>query len=378
MWYRANGDTYEYIGTHTDDLMVASKEVERVFNELKKFYSFKATDAPKYHLGVDYVYLWVNGKMQYEMGSFTYIAEVLGRVKEVLGVENLRTSNFPIRNKYQPEQDESPILDQEHHLKYQQLIGIGVWLVAIGRFDIAYAISSLSRFSACPRVNHLMELKRVFEYLNKFPDRRIRIDSSDPPDIGERVGPPEADFSQQYPDAKEEVDPKFPKPKGRSLSTSVWFDSDHAHDKVTFRSITGLITYVGSTPVYWASKRQGAIETSTYGAEFVAGRVAAVEAISIRYLLRSLGVPIKGETTIYGDNLGMLQSSSIPEAVLKKKHCAISFHKVRECVAARILKCYKVQSNVNRADLMTKAMSGISIKRLGSLIWSQRPFPRPG
>ena len=144
-------------------------------------------------------------------------------------------------------------------------------------------------------MNHLIELKWIFEYLNKFPDKRICIDSSDLLDIGERVGPPEADFSQQYPDAKEEADPKFPRPKRRSLSTSVWFYSDHTHDKVTFRSITGLITYVGSTPVYWASNHQEAIETSTFGTEFVAGRVAAEEAISIRYLLRSLSLPVKRE-----------------------------------------------------------------------------------
>ena len=49
---------------------------------------------------------------------------------------------------------------------------------------------------------------------------------------------------------------------------------------------------------------------------------------------------------------------------MKKKHCAISFHKVHECAAARILKCHKVKTDVNWADIMTKAMSGTNTKRL--------------
>ena len=69
--------------------------------------------------------------------------------------------------------------------------------------------------------------------------------------------------------------------------------------------------FVGSTPVSWSSKRQTSIQMSSYGAEFMAGKRACEEAISIRYMLRSLGVVIKGWTNLYGDNQGMLQSSSM-------------------------------------------------------------------
>jgi len=47
------------------------------------------------------------------------------------------------------------------------------------------------------------------------------------------------------------------------------------------------------------SKRQGAVATSTYSAEFCAMRTAAEEAISIRYTLRSLGVPVVESTKIF-------------------------------------------------------------------------------
>ena len=79
---------------------------------------------------------------------------------------------------------------------------------------------------------------------------------------------------------------------------------------MTRRSITGILGYVGHTPVLWISRRQGAIATSTYSAEFMALRTATEEAISLRYMLRYLGVPIPNDssspTGIFGDNFSVI------------------------------------------------------------------------
>ena len=42
-----------------------------------------------------------------------------------------------------------------------------------------------------------------------------------------------ADFKDQYWYAKEEIDPGFPEPKGTPLATTIYVDSNHAHDTVT-------------------------------------------------------------------------------------------------------------------------------------------------
>ena len=89
------------------------------------------------------------------------------------------------------------------------------------------------------------------------------------------------DFLQDYPDAKEEIDPGFIPPYGQILETTIIVDSDHAHDHKTRRSLTGLIVFVGSTPVYWISKRQSTVASSTYAAEFSALRTATEGAINI-------------------------------------------------------------------------------------------------
>ena len=82
-------------------------------------------------------------------------------------------------------------------------------------------------------------------------------------------------------------------------------------------------------PIIWDSKRQGTIESSNYSAELCAGRVATEEEIVLWYMLRSLVVPVKGATALCRDNLGMIISCINPYSDLKKKHLAISYHKLQ-------------------------------------------------
>ena len=79
----------------------------------------------------------------------------------------------------------------------------------------------------------------------------------------------------------------------------------------TKRSCTRILVYVGITPISWSSKSQSLIQTSKYGVEIIAGKIACIEAIPIKYMLRYLGVRFEGPTILYGDNEGMLQSSSL-------------------------------------------------------------------
>jgi hypothetical protein len=262
----------------------------------------------------------------------------------------------PIKTDDHPEEDTSPILGNDMHTEYQSIMGMLQWVVSLCRVDICFAVTSLSRFCACPREGHLTRALRVWGYLKNYPSRSLRIDHNKFHLAGEQLDKSLVDFLDQYAYAKEELDPQFPKPIGNELDVSVFFDSDHAHDKVTGRSISGIIVMVGSTPVVWKSKRQGAVQTSTYGAEFSAMHFATEEAITMRYMLRSLGIKVSQPTDISGDNAGVISNSTTPDGSLKKKHVALSFHSVRESVSAGIISPHKISSKNNIADLLTKPL----------------------
>jgi hypothetical protein len=154
--------------------------------------------------------------------------------------------------------------------------------------------------------------------LKKYPNKAIGIVERDLIVNKELLQTTDSnyDFEDQYSYAHEDIDERFPEPKGSDLPVSIFFDSDHVHDKITGRSISGVIVMVGCTPITWKSRRQGAIATSTYGAEFYAIKLATEEAITIRYMLRSLAIPVTEPCHMYGDSSSVIQNVSRPESPL--------------------------------------------------------------
>ena len=109
------------------------------------------------------------------------------------------------------------------------LFGMAQWLNTIGRPDICYVVSSLSRFGSCPREGHLQLALHLFGYLKKYPSQRIVFDSRDInfSDLVDDISALRPDFLQDYPDACEELDRFFPRTFGRPLQTTICCDADH-------------------------------------------------------------------------------------------------------------------------------------------------------
>lgn len=349
---RDGGDGYDYISTYVDDFLITAKDPWPYMRQLQEVYKIKDPDAPSTYLGALYT---GDPSGSWTINCRNYIKAALIQVQQMIGCD-IREERTPCATGDHPEEDQSEILCNVRHREYQSMAGMAQWLTTLGRLDICYAVSSLSRFCSSPREGHYKRMVRLFGYLKKYPDKSISIDGRDPiyaPDHEDELRP---DFADQYSYASEEIDSMFPEPLGPELATTIFFDSDHAHDKITGRSISGVIVMVGRTPVIWKSKRQGAVATSTYGAEFSAMRLATEEAHTIRYMLRSLGIRVEKPTRVYGDNLGVIQNATMPEGTLKKKHVALSYHFVREAVAVNVISAFKVLGKDNFADVFTKPL----------------------
>ena len=90
---------------------------------------------------------------------------------------------------------------------------------------------------------------------------------------------------------------------------SVFVDADHAGDKVTRRSHSGILIYLNNAPIDWYSKKQNTVESSTFGSEFIAMRIACDKIEALRYKLRMFGIPIIGPTDVYCDNISVILSA---------------------------------------------------------------------
>ena len=174
-----------------------------------------------------------------------------------------------------PELDDSPILDPRRHSQFRSLLQCANWLVTLGRFDIAYAFNTSNRYSMQPRDGHLVGMIRVFGYLQNYPKGKIVIDP-DYPDHSLYPTPVCDNWKEFYPDTEEMLPPKsqIPNPKGPQVRMTVFKDADHAHNVVTRKSVIGILLLLNNILVKWITKRQKMIESSTYGSELCAGKMA--------------------------------------------------------------------------------------------------------
>ena len=201
----------------------------------------------------------------------------------------------------------------------------------------------------------MQQLYHMFSYLKSHHNARIVFDPSYPEmDFG--AFEHEGDWGIHYKDLSEDIPPNAPEPLGKEMIIRAYVDASHAGCKITRRSRTGFIVMLNSSPIYWLSKKQTSVETSTFGSEFVAMKTCCEYLRGLRYKLRMMGVPVNNPSFIYGDNQSVLYNTSLPDSVIKKKSNGIAYHYVREGCARDEWKTAYIKTGLNPADVLTKAL----------------------
>jgi hypothetical protein len=167
------------------------------------------------------------------------------------------------------------------------------------------------------REGHLTAVKRILSYLKTFPKGRVIIDTSYPDHSVYHVED-HSNWMEFYPDASEEIPKDLLPEKGPRVRMTVYVDNDQ---------------------------------------ELVASRVPTEFILQVMYMLRSLGVALDGPSLMLGDNMSVVLNTTVPSSVLKKKHNAIAYHRVRETIAARIMRFTYIKSEENVSDVLTKPLS---------------------
>ena len=57
---------------------------------------------------------------------------------------------------------------------------------------------------------------------------------------------------------------------------------------------------------------------------------------------------------MFGDNESVVNSSTMPAGKLHKRHIALSWHQVRESIAAKTLRFVHIPGAINPADMLSK------------------------
>ena len=382
VWMRTatkdNGfEYYEYILTYVDDCLIISHDPKKIIQSLTEEYKYRLKDVgePTRYLGAEVGKHDVNsdGTATWYMSARLYLKQAILEIERKWGnITKLfprQVLDTPMLAGSHPELDTTDFLDDEDTQLYQSYVGVLRWAVELGRVDLAHAAGVMARFSAAPRQGHMVDIIRIFCYCKKHLDSKIVFDATlkEFDDI-EWV---QHDWRQFYPDINGELMPHGqPKALGNGVQINLFCDAAHATCHSTRRSTTGIIMFINGAPISWYSKRQNTIESSTFGSEFVALRIAVEMNEALRYKLRMMGIPILGETNCFCDNQSVVTNSVLPQSTLAKKHNSVAYHKVRESVAMGAVRIAHEKGKFNLSDCLTKFLPAPSFRRcIQCILW---------
>ena len=269
-------DYWEYVLLYVDDALVVSENGEKFLREeLGKYFELKeeSIGPPKIYLGGKMSRVTMaNGASAWAFSSSQYVRAAVENVEKYCKENDVKMparAETPLTSNYRPEIDTTRELSPTDAAYYQSLIGILRWMVELGRVDICCEVSMMSSHLALPREGHFAQLFRIFAYLRKYHNSEMVFDPSDPAVDEKQFERKDWTSSEFGLELEEEVPSNMPEPRGQGFVMCAYVDADHAGDSVTRRSRTGfLVVYLNMAPIYWMSKKQTSVETSSFGSEF--------------------------------------------------------------------------------------------------------------
>ena len=355
---------YSYILIYVDDILCVDHDAMSVLSKLDRFFKVKlgSMGDPDLYLGAKLRKVQLdNGVYAWGFSSSAYVQEAVRNVETFLSREYggrtlTKRAPAPWPCNYLAEMDTTPELNPTMATYYQSQVSVLQWVVQLGRVDMITEVSTLASHMALPREGHLDTMFHVFAFLKIKHNARSIFDPTYPEIDQSKFL--RHDWKHFYGDVKESLPSDAPKPRGKEVEVRFFVDSDHIGNQRTRRSRSGYFVFVNSALVGWLSKKQATVETSVFGAEFVAMKLGVEYIRGLRYKPRMMGVPLAGPAYVYGDNMSVIHNTQRPESTLKKKSLQICYHFLRESVAASEILTGHIPSVDNPADLATKLIGG--------------------
>ena len=319
-----NGNIF-IVAVYVDDLILACKSIDDIY-ELKKSlsdsYEMKDLGKLEYFLGVN-----VSQKNQ---GIFIHQSAYVKSLLNKYGFKDANSVSTPFEPGLilKKATDECELFDSEI---YQSAVGSLLYLSTRTRPDIAYAVSSVSKYCLKPTTNHWSAIKRIFRYLKGTIDLGIFY-------------------------------------KKQNIDCVGYADADWAGDKSDYKSTSGYCFKVGSAIVSWKSSKQTIVALSTAEAEYIALSAAAQEAVWFKDLLDNFKIYCNDPMIINEDNQSAISIAKNTGNHGKTKHINIKYHYVRDLIQNNIVELKYCPSKEMLADLFTKPLSKQRFLDLCSMI----------
>src|SRR5258708_39825540 len=320
-------DSVIIIPIYVDDLMLGyQKEADMIWvcTKLKKHFEMVDLGDLTWVVGMQVRYDLERGQITVDQSQ--YLQKVLAQ----FGMHESNAVSTPLPGKLVLCAATDTEVEEVWEFPYLETIGSLMYAMMGTCPDIAYAISTLSRFATCPGSQHISTMKHLFH--KGMTHLGIT-------------------FSQD----------------GGELTA--YSDSDYAADPSTHKSISGAIFTLAGGPISWSSKEQTLISLSTTEVEYVATAKACKEIIwFLHRLLHELGQDPTNPTNLFIDNHGTLLLAKNPMNHSHTKHIDVWHHFIQQCIAMKSVDAQQIPTANNPTDICTKSLGKQKIWHFRNLI----------
>ncbi|KAJ0500497.1 putative RNA-directed DNA polymerase [Helianthus annuus] len=319
-----NADSVLIVGVYVDDLIVTGSNESEILEfkeKMKRLFEMSDLGLLTYYLGIEV--------SQKENEIIICQEGYAKRILEAAGMQNCNSAKCPMEFKLKLCKDDSG--KPTDATKYRSIIGSLRYLINT-RPDLSYSVGALSKYLQNPKESHYAALKQVLRYLKGTVSHGLKYNRGGD---GKLVG---------------------------------YSDSSHGTDLDDRRGTTGMVFYYAGKLITWASQKQQTVALSSCEAEFLAATSAACQGLWLRSLISELSGEKAQKVKLLVDNESAIALMKNSVFHGRSKHIDIKFHFIRECVERDQIGVEHVSGDLQKADMLTKALAKIKFAEMRELV----------
>ena len=319
------------VGLWVDDNYVVSGNVDEcshLLDEMEKHFNIKNLGRISFSLGIHFA--WETNGLY--MTQTAYIEKIAAKFK----MEGCKPLYVPMQKGTKPTAKMSPTNEKEKiemsTVPFKNAIGSLLYLAVCTCPDIAYAVSSLARYSSNPGREHWVLVKNVIHYLMNTKEYGL--------------------FFKIYIEAIENL-------------TSNGFGDAAFNDSESGKSTTGyVVMLLLYYPISWRSKLTTMTALSTMEAELVALHSLVREVAWTRMVLVEISSLKLPPSIIHCDNNPVVQLTQGLRVTEKNKHIRPKYFYVMDLIQDQSVTVVKIGTDDQIADILTKSLANPRFSKL--------------
>lgn len=296
------------LGFYVDDGILLGEnqtEMDQLIRELENEFEVTITRNPESFLGMEIK----RSQNELKLTQKNYSRRILKKFK--------MCESRPVETPLVKGEDTFQTTDKNY--PYREAIGSLLYLSSKTRPDLAQATNFCSRYITNPTNQRIIDVKRMFKYLNDTSSQGISFTNLE---------------------SDKEI--------------LAYCDSDYAGDPETRKSTGYVVLFCGGS-ISWCSRKQPVVTVSSTEAEYTAAAECCKEIVYLKSLIEEL-TKEKLVANLKVDNQSAIKLIKNGVMNRRSKHIDVKYHFIHEKIKEKLINVDYCQSEKQLVDLFTKPL----------------------